>query len=99
MRSRYAAYAMGNCAYLIATTHPGGKHWQADRENWMAELSAFCRSIRFDGLRIESATSDGDRGEVKFHATLRQGERDASFTEHSRFIREDGRWFYVEAVR
>lgn len=95
MRSRYAAYATGATHYLLATTWPDGPHWQADRENWLVELRHYCAQIQFVGLTILSTSGDGDRGVVEFRAGLLHGDRDASFTERSEFIRKDGRWFYV----
>lgn len=43
-----------------------------------------------EGIQPEEIQS----GEVTFRATLRQGDRDVSFTEHSRFLKVQGRWLY-----
>ncbi|MCB9780013.1 MAG: zinc chelation protein SecC [Alphaproteobacteria bacterium] len=100
MRSRFAAYALGDVAYIVATTDPSGPQWGADEGAWRADIERFCASTRFVGLRVEeSGEEEGGEGFVVFHATLEQaGPRgalqDASFGERSRFRRVDGRWRY-----
>lgn len=94
MRSRYAAYARGAAAYVLATTDSAGPQARADRGAWEAEVSAFCRGTRFDGLEVLGSGADGDAGWVRFRARLSQGGRDASFVEKSRFVRREGRWLY-----
>jgi len=91
MRSRFAAYAMGNVDYILATTHPQGEHHRDDTEAWRTDVLQFCKATTFSGLEILDA---GDTF-VCFHATLQQGGADVSFTEHSTFAKHDGRWAYV----
>ncbi|MBN2799248.1 MAG: SEC-C domain-containing protein [Deltaproteobacteria bacterium] len=98
MRSRYAAYAVGDAAYILATTHPAGPQAQADRGRWLEEVRRFSEGTDFVGLTVLSAGSEGDEGFVSFHAALRQGGRDASFGERSRFLRVEGRWLYWDGV-
>lgn len=95
MRSRYAAYAVGEVDYILSTTHPASPHFQADAGSWRAEVQRFCQQVTFLGLRIDHAESAGDAGTVKFFATLQQGGGDASFGEESTFARVDGRWLYL----
>jgi len=98
MRSRFSAYALGLVDYVLATTHPDGPH--DGRYGQREQVEAFCRNTDFDGLEILDASEvEGDRGEVAFHATLRQGGRDASFGERSVFFRVDGRWLYHSGER
>lgn len=94
MRSRYCAYAIGAVDYLLATTHPEGPQFRADTREWADEVESFCMTTRFEGLEIRSSREQGDRGEVTFLARLRQAGGDASFVEHSVFVREQGRWLY-----
>ena len=97
MRSRYAAYALGDSAYIMATTHPDGPHFVADTAAWTAQLDAFSAATRFKGLRILECVggeADDAEGWVTFRAELTQGGQDASFTERSRFEKVDGRWAY-----
>jgi SEC-C motif-containing protein len=100
MRSRYTAYATGSVGHLVRTTAPSSPHWQPDVRTWSEELERYCAQVSFEGLDVRSASQDGDRGEVSFFARLRVGEQDASFGEHSRFVRDsEGRWLYVDGDR
>lgn len=92
MRSRYAAYALGDADYIMATTHPGGPHHQTDADAWRGDVRAFCKATRFTGLEILEAHDDV----VVFRAGLKQRGEDASFVERSTFARDDGRWKYLE---
>ena len=96
MRSRFRAYALHRVDYILETTHPESPHRQAVDQR--AAVERFCRATTFGGLEIFGASADGDRGEVSFHASLSQGERDASFGERSLFHRVGGRWLYHSGV-
>lgn len=97
MRSRFAAYAAGEVEYVLATTHPVGPMGRIDQGAWEAEVRDFCRRTDFVGLEILDAGESGDTGWVRFRAHLLQAGQDASFVEHSHFVRRDGRWFYHSA--
>ena len=100
MRSRFAAFACGLARYVMDTTHPEGSAFEADRAAWERSIEAFSGGIEFAGLEIldsgDSVDSgdSGQEGRVTFRATLLHKGKDASFTEHSRFRREGGRWLY-----
>lgn len=88
MRSRYAAYAVGDGAHLLrswaAATRP--RHVAIDTET------------TWTGLTILDATGGtmlDDEGTVTFEAHHRSAGRDAVVRERSRFVREDGRWVYL----
>lgn len=87
MRSRYAAFALGDAAYLLETWHPSTRPAELTcdpRQEWML-------------LRVRAAHSEGDRATVSFHARSRLGGRILDLHEVSRFVRQDGRWFYLAA--
>lgn len=98
MRSRYAAYAIGEVRYVLETTDPQGPQHQEDAEAWRASALAFSEGTEFVGLEVEQSSAEGDRGQVTFVARLEQGGQDASFREVSRFVRRAGRWLYVEPI-
>lgn len=91
MRSRYAAFARGDAAYLLATWHPSTRP----------------RRVRFDpdrrwvGLDL-LATSGGGlldaEGTVEFVAHHQRGDRRAELHEVSLFVRDDRRWRYLGPV-
>lgn len=99
MRSRYAAYAVGDVDYIIATTDPEGPQFQPDRAAWARSIAVFCEATRFQQLTIRAASPVVDEhAEVEFLARLLRGGEDVSFVERSAFVRRDGQWLYVGPV-
>lgn len=87
MRSRYSAYSMKNEAYLRAT-------W--DERTLPAERLVHDDPTQWLGLQIRHHTEDGERATVEFVARYKIGGRAHRLHEVSRFVRYDGRWFYVD---
>lgn len=88
MRSRYSAYALGRADYLLASWHsdtrPSAEELHTPPPTWL-------------GLEVKRHTQDGDHATVEFVARLRHGGgRAQRMHELSRFVREDGRWYYVD---
>ena len=98
MRSRYAAFAVGDASYLLQTWHP------ATRPATL-ELDPDQQWRWLDVLATRGGGPFDDDGVVEFVATFRSasgsGERGrlherGQLHEVSRFVREGGRWFYVD---
>ena len=87
MRSRYSAYAMDNTGYLQQTWHPSTRPAQLDSEpqfQWM-------------GLKIIDAPApSANEGWVEFIASFQVNGRLEQMRERSRFLFEEGRWFYID---
>lgn len=94
MRSRYAAYALGLADYIIETTHAEHPEFSHDREKWKQSILQFSKSTNFDHLTIDEFVDGDESATVTFTAQLRQSGSDASFSEKSSFIKENGKWFY-----
>jgi SEC-C motif domain protein len=93
MRSRYAAYVHADEAYLLAT-------WHASTRPVALNLHA-APAPTWLGLDVRRATAgaDPDHAEVEFVARHRVGGgRAARLHEISRFLREDGRWYYLDGT-
>jgi len=87
MRSRYSAFVRGDAPYLLAT-------WHASTRPASIELEPGARWL---GLDIKQHRSTGaDTAEVEFVARFRVGGKAVRQHERSRFVREEGRWFYVD---
>ena len=87
MRSRYTAFVLARADYLLATwhhnTHPASLDFDADAK-WL-------------GLEVrEHKVTGDDTAEVEFVARYRIAGAAVRLHERSRFVREDGRWFYVD---
>ena len=91
MRARYAAYVLEQADYLLHT-------WHASTRPATLDLSASAPS-RWLGLKvIHHETMSVDRACVEFVARFKQGSRASRLHEISRFVREDGRWYYVDGA-
>jgi len=89
MRSRFDAFRRGDVEWLLATWHPTTRPAELD-------LSG---NPRWRGLQILDTVAGGagdDTGVVEFRATYLEGGELGILHERSRFVREDGRWFYLE---
>lgn len=87
MRSRYSAFVLEDAAYLLATWHPDTRPAAIDFEP----------GLRWLGLEVRHHAMAGEhRAVVEFVARSKLGGRAHRLHETSRFVREDGRWFYVD---
>lgn len=93
MRSRYSAYVRGLADYLLATWHPSTRPPQLDLADPPQGRTVW---LGLDVGRHRQVASD--RAEVEFVARYRiGGGRAVRMVEHSRFVRENGRWYYLDA--
>ena len=91
MRSRYSAFAVGDCGYLLTSWHPTTRPRRVrldERQRWTR-------------LEILDRTGGGlfDRdGTVAFRAHYTLAGRPGVLVEHGRFARDDGHWRYLDAL-
>ncbi|NII12184.1 YchJ family metal-binding protein [Oleiagrimonas sp. C23AA] len=89
MRSRYSAYVRKDAAYLQRSWHASTRPESLDMDDggqptWL-------------GLDVRRHETDGDRAVVEFVARFRiGGSRAQRLHEISRFVREEGQWYYVD---
>lgn len=88
MRSRYAAYVLKRDDYLRATWHgstrPDDLDLAADDSKWL-------------GLEVRAHKQlDATHASVEFVARYRIAGRGHRLHELSRFVLDEGRWFYVD---
>ena len=89
MRSRYVAYGLGLEPYLLATWHASTRPDSLDFDkdppiNWI-------------GLTVKRHELQGeDHAIVEFIARYKIDGRAYRLHETSRFVRENGRWFYMQ---
>ena len=87
MRSRYSAFVVGDPAYLLATWHPRTRPTSLELDP----------EVRWTGLEIV-ATSGGSMLDTEGTVAFRACRVDGVQAERSRFVRENGRWFYLDGV-
>ena len=91
MRSRYSAYVMRHGAYLHrswhSSTRPNKKGLlQLPPTDWLS----------LDIVRTEHGGEQDSEGIVEFIARYREGEQTGELHETSRFVKEGGKWFYLD---
>ncbi|MEZ5663518.1 MAG: YchJ family metal-binding protein [Burkholderiaceae bacterium] len=87
MRSRYSAFVLGRVDYLLASWHASTRPPDLTCEPGVKWLGLDVRRHR---------PIDADHAEVEFVARSRSGGRGFRLHELSRFVRENGQWFYVD---
>ena len=86
MRSRFTAFVLKLEDYLCASWHTSSRPSALnldDSPNWVA-------------LRILDSREAGDTGQVHFKAIYRLASGWGYLQENSEFIRQDGRWYYLQ---
>ena len=87
MRSRYTAFVCERADYLQGTWHASTRPAALDFET----------GAKWLGLDVRRhSPTDADHAVVEFVARYRVGGRAVRLHETSRFVREGGRWFYVD---
>jgi SEC-C motif-containing protein len=88
MRSRYQAYVDLDRDWLLATWHPSTRPAQLELDP----------AVKWLGLDVKDhRVIDAEHAEVEFVARFRVGGgRAQRLHERSRFVKEGGRWFYVD---
>lgn len=98
MRTRYCAYAVGDCDYLWRTWHP------RTRPERIADSELVWTALEI--IDVVAGGPGDESGEVEFRAHYREGHRRAAargegqrsgtLHERSRFAVRARRWFYVD---
>lgn len=86
MRSRYSAFVRAHEAYLLATWHASTR----------PPIALSSDGTRWLGLDVKRASSSGENGVVEFVARYKLQGRAHRLHEVSRFVRENGYWYYLD---
>ncbi len=89
MRSRYTAFAVGDCDYLWRTWHPRTRPGSVTTDP----------ATVWTGLEILDCVAGGpedESGEVEFRACYQESQRTGTLHERSRFAVRARRWFYLD---
>ena len=89
MRSRYSAFVRLNEDYLLRTHYPSTAPASLD-------LDPAMEWRRLDIVATGKGGPFDTEGTVEFKAYYRHGKERGVLHENSRFVREGGRWFYVD---
>jgi len=93
MRSRYSAFVTGDVEHLLRTWHPSTRPSHLD-------LDPSLRWYRLEVLATSRGSLLDTEGTVEFRAHLRSPDGDGTGSQHevSRFVRQDGSWWYLDGT-
>lgn len=98
MRSRYAAFALGEAEYLWRTLHEAHEDRARPREAVVRSFRNARTTLRYVSLAILEARTRGREAEVLFWAGLTERGTDASFVELSDFEHDGVGWRYRSGI-
>lgn len=93
MRSRYTAFAVQDLEHLLASWHP---RTRPPREELAGSLTPDMRWLRLEVLATAQGGPFDDSGTVEFVAISRSDQGRQEQHEVSRFVRENGAWYYLD---
>ena len=93
MRSRYTAYTRADWKYVFKTWHKSTRPTlpslrSSGSAKWLVLKIVSCHKGKLSDVE----------GQVEFIASYKNGEEIAQIKEHSQFVREKGKWMYVDAL-
>lgn len=94
MRSRYSAFVKQNAEYLMLSHHESTRPDDGYKASGFDGVKWFSLQV----LDTKKGLSDDVEGIVEFKAFLSQKDQTETLQLHerSRFVKEDGRWFYLD---
>jgi SEC-C motif-containing protein len=91
MASRFTAFAIGDADYLLATWHPSTRPADLVPDDAV-------RWVRLEVIDTADGGPFDTTGAVEFRAYYRAPGGQGVLHERSNFLREDGRWLYVNGT-
>ncbi len=91
MRSRYSAFVLDQLQYLLDTWHSSTRP---------PSLEPNPSDLKWLGLDVKDyVRQDDTHATVEFVARHRQAGQASRLHELSRFVCEDGRWYYIDGIK
>ncbi|WP_277205984.1 YchJ family metal-binding protein [Vibrio misgurnus] len=92
MRARFSAHMLQDIDFVIKTYHPS---CHAEDERQAISESVHSHWQRLEVLAAEPGTTS-EEGFVQFRAYFEQQGKKQCLAERSRFVRENGAWYYID---
>ena len=94
MRARYSAFVVNKPEFLHQSLHPDHRHdHDVEATRRWAEKSQW---LSLEVVSSEKGSASDDEGSVEFIATYKEQGVVRPHHEISRFIRQDGNWYFVD---
>lgn len=98
VRSRFAAFALGEGEYLWRTLHPDHALRGREKDAVVRELSRARQTLRYRAVEVHDVEVTEPHARVLFTARVFERGRDRSFVELSRFRRTSEGWRYLDGT-
>lgn len=89
MRSRYSAFTLADGDYLMKSHHESTRPIKEKED-----IVIWAKSVKWLSLEVLEAINDI----IEFKAYYIENSREQCIHERSKFVQEDGVWYYLEAV-
>ncbi|WP_434035821.1 YchJ family protein [Formosa sp. 4Alg 33] len=96
MRSRYAAFVLANGDYLMASHHESTR--PSKEKKSIVKWAKSVDWIKLDIIKTSKGLETDTEGTVEFKAIFQDDGELQMIHENSRFVKEDGCWFYIDAL-
>ncbi|MCG7934643.1 MAG: YchJ family protein [Candidatus Thiodiazotropha taylori] len=94
MRARYCAFVVNNPEFLHQSLHPDHRHdHDVNATRRWAENSEW---LKLEVVDSSAGSVDDEQGSVEFIATYKEQGMIRPHHEISRFIKQDGNWYFVD---
>ena len=96
MRSRYSAFVLANGDYLMESHHVSTRPIEEKED-----IVKWAKSVEWIKLKVLNSTKGNEKdieGSVEFKAFYKQDLFNQSIHENSKFVQEDGVWYYLGFV-
>ncbi len=93
MRSRYSAYVNADINYILNTHHKSTRPTK-DRKN-ILNWTKSVQWVKLEIIKTEKGMQNDNVGYVEFKAFFMEKGKLECIHENSRFIKENGLWFYI----
>jgi len=94
MRSRFSAFFLSEHQYLVDTHHPNQR--EADELTTLQTSKEITHWIKLVIHRAQQGDEKNKTGQVEFSAFFNENNQFFELRETSRFIQEEGQWFYLD---
>jgi len=91
LRARFSAYATANVNFIRQTWHPATRPARINLDN-----AESVKWLSLDIVRIERGSVEDQDGSIEFAAHYSVNGEEGDLHEISQFIREQGKWYYME---
>ncbi|WP_281986562.1 YchJ family protein [Aquimarina aggregata] len=97
MRSRYSAFVLANGDYLMQSHHSSTRPSSKEKKS-IVRWAKSVQWVKLEVVRTTLGKSNDTEGTVHFKALYYENGSLQMIEEHSKFVKEQGYWVYLDAL-